>query len=73
MFSHCTVCRWTEGFRTGKASFQEGHRPGRPVLVRNEQTVFFCVEKIEENQHITIREVCDSCAVSTDTAERIVI
>ena len=33
----------------------------------------FCVKKIEENQHITIREVCDSCAVSTDTAERIVI
>ena len=39
--SHCNVCRWTEGFRAEKVSFENGHRLGHPVVVRNEQTVLF--------------------------------
>ena len=39
--SHCAVCRWIDGFRAGKVSFEDGHLQGGPVSVRNKQSVLF--------------------------------
>ena len=56
----CTLhCLQIEGFRDGQVSFEDGHRPGRPVSVRHEQTVLFVKIFIEENPHITIPEICE--------------
>ena len=68
---HCTVCRWTEGFRARKVSLEDGHCPSCLVLVSNEQTVLFVKKCIEENPHMIICEVCERC-VLIGTAERIV-
>ena len=52
-------CLQIEGFRDGLVNFENGHRPGRPVSVRHEQTVLFVKIFIEENPHITIPEICE--------------
>ena len=70
--SRCSVCRWTDGFRTGKVILKNGHRQGRSVLVRNKQTVLFVKKLIEENLRIIICEICEGCDVSVGTAARIV-
>ena len=57
------VSHRTEGFRAGKVCFENGHRAGRPVLVRNEQTVL---------EEIHIREIHESRDISICTTERIV-
>ena len=55
--------------RAGKVSFEDDHRQGCPVSVRNEQTVLVIKKLIEENPHISI---CERCDVSIGTAERVV-
>ena len=68
--SPCTVCRWTEGFRAGQVSFEDGHHPGRSVSVRNEQTVLFVKKRTGQNPHIAIREICERCDYSIGSAVR---
>ena len=66
------VYRWIEVLRAGKVSSEDGHRPVRPVSVKNEQTVLLVKKPIEKNPHKTICEMCEKYDVSIDTAKRIV-
>ena len=58
--SHFLVCRLTEGSRAGTVSFEDGHRAGHPISVRN-----------DEIPHVTICEICNRYYFSIGTAERI--
>ena len=40
-FARCPGCRWFEWFRAGQVSFEDCHRPSRPISVRHEQSVLF--------------------------------
>jgi len=51
-FSYHTDCWWTEGFRTGYVSFEDGHCPGHLVWA-NKQTVLY-VRHIEENISLSL-------------------
>ena len=44
--SYCTICRGIERFRAGNASFEDGHPPGPPVSLKNEQTVLNVLKTI---------------------------
>lgn len=64
------ICRWTEGFRAGKVSLEDGHCPSCLVLVSNEQTVLFVKKLVQEDPHVTIHEICKRFDISIGTAER---
>ena len=70
--SHCTIYRWTEGFRAEKASLEDGQPPVHPISVRNEQTVLYVNKINEEDPQIINRLMCEKCDISFSTDEKTV-
>lgn len=66
-----TVCRWIQHFREGKIDLKDEHRKGRPTVARNEQTVLLVKKVVEDDPHISIREISETYALSYGTVERI--
>lgn len=69
--SYRTVCRWVEQFRSGKTSFEDKDHSGHPTSVRDEHTLMFVKKMVEEDPHITTREINERTDIALGTVQRI--
>ena len=69
--SKSTVYRWIESFVTEQAPSSSGIGPGRPLSARNERNIAHIKSLIEEDPHMTIRELSEACDLSIGTIHSI--
>ncbi|GFR94474.1 transposase [Elysia marginata] len=66
--SYQTVCHWVKEFNEGKES-DHCPRPGRPKSCVNEQTIASTKKDIDEDPHISVRELSDTNGLSYETPQ----
>ncbi|GFS14439.1 transposase [Elysia marginata] len=62
-----TVCSWVKEFNEGKKSLSDCPRPGRPKSRVNEQTIASTKKDIDEDPHISVRELSATNGLSYGT------
>ncbi|GFR69684.1 transposase [Elysia marginata] len=62
--SYQTVCRWVKEFNEVKESHSDCPRPGRLKSCVNEQTIASIKKDIDEDPHISLRELSDTNGLS---------
>ncbi|GFR71639.1 transposase [Elysia marginata] len=62
--SYQTVCRWVKEFNEGKESLSDCPHLGRPKSCVNEPTIVSIKKDIDEDPHISVRELSDTKGLS---------
>ncbi|GFR77248.1 transposase [Elysia marginata] len=70
--SYQTVCHWAKEFNEGKESLSDCPRRGRPKSCVNEQTITSIKKDIDEDPHISVRELSDTNGLSHGTVYTII-
>ncbi|GFS17486.1 transposase [Elysia marginata] len=70
--SYQNVCRWVREFNEGKDSLSDCPRPGRPKSCVNEQTIASIKKDIDEDPHISERELNGTNGLSYGTVHTII-
>ncbi|GFR98342.1 transposase [Elysia marginata] len=70
--SYQTVCRWEREFNEAKKSLSDCPRPGRPKSCVNEQIIASIKRDIDEDPHISVRELSDTNGLSYGTVHTII-
>ncbi|GFS03465.1 transposase [Elysia marginata] len=70
--SYQTVYRWVKEFNEGKESLSDCPHPGRPKSCVNEQTIASIKKDIDEDPHISVRELSDTYGLSYGTVHTII-
>ncbi|GFS15076.1 transposase [Elysia marginata] len=70
--SYQTFCRWVKEFNEGKESLSDCPRPGRPKSCVSEQTIASIKKDIDEDPHISVRELSDTNGLSYGTFHTII-
>ncbi|GFS27827.1 histone-lysine N-methyltransferase SETMAR [Elysia marginata] len=71
-FSYQTVYHWVKEFNEGKESISVCPRPGRPKPCVNEQTIASIKKDIDDDLHISVRELSDTNGLSYSTVHNII-
>ena len=61
--SRSKTFEWYTRFKSGRRSFEDDPRPGRPSTSHTEETVARVREIIHADRHLTIREVAEEDSV----------
>ncbi|GFS21443.1 transposase [Elysia marginata] len=70
--SYQTVCRWVKEFNEDKDSLSDCPRPKSPKPNVNEQTIASIKKEIDEDPHISERELSDTNGLSYGTVHTII-
>ncbi|GFR99344.1 transposase [Elysia marginata] len=70
--SYQTVFRWVKEFNESKESLSDCPRPGRPKSRVNEQTIASTKKDIDEDPHISVRELSDTNGLLYGTVHSII-
>ena len=70
--SYDTVCRWIRDFQSEKRdSFTDEPRSGRPSSVRTEESAARIKELVEEDHHLSVRELSNQSGISIGSVHSI--
>ena len=69
--SRLKTFEWYSHFNSGRRSFEDDHRPGRPSTSHTEETVARVREIIHANRHLTIREVAEEGRIAFSMCQKI--
>ena len=70
--SYQKVCRWVKEFGEGKQTVFDEPRSGRRNSVVNERNIADIRNQIEEDPHISVRELCDTSGLSVGLVHTII-
>ncbi|GFR81964.1 transposase [Elysia marginata] len=70
--SYQTVCRWVKDFNEGKESLSDCPRPGQSKSCVNEPIMASIKKDIDEDPHISVRELSDTNGLSYGTVHTII-
>jgi len=69
--SRSKTFEWYSHFKSGRRSFEDNPRPGRPSTSHTEETVARVREIIRADRHLTIREVAEEVKIAFVTCQKI--
>ncbi|GFS01717.1 mariner Mos1 transposase [Elysia marginata] len=67
-----SVCSWVKEFNEGKESLSDCPRPGRPKSCVNDRAIASIKKDIDEDHHISVRELSDTIGLSYGTVHTII-
>lgn len=71
--SYQTVCRWVKEFADGRDTVFDEPRSGREKSIVNEQNIADIKTQIEEDPHISVRELSETSGLSIGSVHTIII
>lgn len=69
--SFATVKRWIAEFKKGRRSIEDLPRPGRPKSVTHPENVMEVHKMVQENCHVSIREIAQVLKISSERVHAI--
>jgi hypothetical protein len=62
--SYCTVARWIRRFSSGRESFEDDPRIGRPITTATQKNIDDVQDLVCEDPHISIEYIVDTLQIS---------